>query len=69
MLLECNVRWFRVPSTYLTLGFREVVSYVAFRIFNNLHLINDEAWFDSHPRLQLIPACDFLCRDSLPKFA
>ncbi len=52
MLLECNVRWFRVPSTYLTLGFREVVSYVAFRIFNNLHLINDEAWFDSHPRLQ-----------------
>lgn len=63
MLLECNVRWFRVPSTYLTLGFREVVSYVAFRIFNNLHLINDEAWFDSHPRLQF----DSRLRFSLPR--
>jgi hypothetical protein len=53
--VECNLHRFRVPPVYLTLGFREVVSYVAFRIFNNLRLINDEAWFDSHPRLHQHP--------------
>ena len=39
---------------YRTSRILEFLFYVVFRFFNNLRLINDEAWFDSRPRLRLV---------------
>jgi len=46
--VEYGEHWPRVPPVYLTAGLLACFSHVAFRIFSNLRLINDEAWFDSH---------------------
>jgi hypothetical protein len=51
--------WFRVPAEFLDWVFREYLEILAFNLFNNVHVINDVAQFDSHPRLQ-----DLQCRIS-----
>jgi hypothetical protein len=42
----------RVGVVYLTAEFFPFLFLAAFRIFSKLRLVNDEAWFESHPRLR-----------------
>ena len=42
----------RVGVVYLTAEFFPFLFLAAFCIFSKLRLVNDEAWFESHPRLR-----------------